>query len=345
MKRYDGESWFLQLDSHHRFADGWDEKVIAQARRTGSTRPIVTTYAAPFDPGAPERRSLEPMQMNFDRFTPEGIALFRPGVMRDRERRDRPQPARFISAHFFFTTGGFVRDVPYDPDLYFIGEEITLTVRAFTHGYDLFHPTEAIVWHEYTREHRGHKHWTDHLLDNGVPLAWYERDRASLEKVRRFLDAPDVGPYGLGRSRTFADYEAYAGLHFGRRRAQAYTRQGLDPPNPPAAEGWAERIKSYSLALPLEKSRLPAGVDDYRFWYVGILDAAEQEIFRLDADRAEIDALLGGGGPTATVHRTFESDRDPLSWVVWPVSESRGWLERIEGRIAAGALIDGESPG
>ena len=45
-------------------------------------------------------------------------------------------------------------NVPYDPTLYFLGEEITLAVRAYTHGYDLFHPSETIVWHEYTRNGR-----------------------------------------------------------------------------------------------------------------------------------------------------------------------------------------------
>jgi len=38
--------------------------------------------------------------------------------------------ARFISAHFSFSIGNFVSEIPYDPDLYFIGEEITLSIRA-----------------------------------------------------------------------------------------------------------------------------------------------------------------------------------------------------------------------
>ncbi len=64
----------------------------------------------------------------------------------------RPLRARFVSAHFLFTLGAFVNDVPYDPELYFHGEEIMLAIRAFTHGYDLFHPPEHILWHEYTRD-------------------------------------------------------------------------------------------------------------------------------------------------------------------------------------------------
>jgi hypothetical protein len=145
MQLWAGETWYLQLDSHHRFVDGWDDKLQIQLRATGSPRPILTTYAAPYSPGNETDRSAEPMRMEFDRFTEDGLVLFRPGVIPDWENCSAPRPARFISAHFLAAPGRFVNDLPYDRNLYFIGEEITMTVRAFTHGYDLFHPSEPIV--------------------------------------------------------------------------------------------------------------------------------------------------------------------------------------------------------
>ncbi len=41
-----------------------------------------------------------------------------------------------------------------------------MTVRAFTHGYDLFHPCETIVWHDYVRKDAV-KHWDDHAVRVG----------------------------------------------------------------------------------------------------------------------------------------------------------------------------------
>ena len=41
-----------------------------------------------------------------------------------------------------------------------------MTVRAFTHGYDLFYPHRVILWHEYTRNYRP-KHWDDHTAEKG----------------------------------------------------------------------------------------------------------------------------------------------------------------------------------
>ena len=69
-------------------------------------------------------------------------------------------------------------------------------------------------------------------------MAWHERDAVSLAKVKRLLTEPWKGRDGSDRG-TVADYEAYAGVSFGHRRVQDYTRQNKEPPNPPADSGWA----------------------------------------------------------------------------------------------------------
>ena len=188
--------------------------------------------------------------MNFDGFTEDGIVIFRPGGIPDWKSRKTPVPSRFLSAHFLFAPGCFVEEVPYDPDLYFLGEEITLTVRAYTHGYDLFHPSEVIVWHEYTREYRT-KHWDDHLDSFG------EQDAASRLRAGQFLVNPNFGPYGCGRARTVAEYEAYAGLNFRLRRCQDHTRYHFLLPNPPLEPDWAEHIRDNRVRIAFDVGRLP----------------------------------------------------------------------------------------
>lgn len=151
MGLWDQEPWYLQLDSRHRFVQTGTSSCSPQMAATGSPKPILTTYAAPFAPGDTNPLKEEPMRMEFDRLTGCGLGLFRPGVISDWQSTTRPRRARFASARFFFASGSLVSEVPYHPELYFIGEEITLTVRAFSQGYDLFHPGESIVWHECTR--------------------------------------------------------------------------------------------------------------------------------------------------------------------------------------------------
>ena len=43
---------------------------------------------------------------------------------------DEPVKSCHIAAGFFFTSGRFVEEVPYDPQLYFHGEEQSLALRV-----------------------------------------------------------------------------------------------------------------------------------------------------------------------------------------------------------------------
>ena len=337
MKRWDGEQFFLQIDSHHRFVPDWDARLLALAQRSGAAKPLLSSYGAPYDPGVDAPAAGEPLQIDFDRFTEDGIPLCRPGTISDWAGRERPLHARFVSGHFLFTLGSFVAEVPYDPELYFHGEEISLSVRAFTHGYALLHPQEHILWHEYTRAYRT-KHWDDHVRAHGVAREWHECDAASRGKVRRFLTDPQIGPFGCGTARTFAAYEAYAGLSFRHRAAQDATVRGEEPPNAPAAPDWPTQVREWRLRIVLERAALPpAALADPRFWYVGFHDAEGVEIYRQDAGAEELRIVFAGNAPQIAIARQFSSQRRPVTWTVWPVGRDGEWLDKIVGAAELGA--------
>lgn len=334
MKLWGGEDFYLQLNSHHRFVQDWDALLLAHAERSGVTKPLLTTYAAPFDPAAAELEPGEPMQMDFDHFSSDGIPAFRPRVIPDWPTLQRPLRARFVAGGFVFTLGAFAGDVPYDPELYFHGEEIMLAIRAFTHGYELFHPPEHILWHEYTRPHRA-KHWGDHVQAQGIELEWHERDAKSREKVRQFLVAPHVGEFGCGTVRSFAEYEEYAGLSFLHRAAQDATLRGEEPPNPSAQATWATEVRDWRVRIVLDRAALqPEALADPRFWYVGFHDTENAEIYREDAEGYELRWLLQGGSPAITIERQFSSALQPATWTVWPMSCAGVWLTKVEGTVS-----------
>lgn len=81
MKLWRGEDWFLQVDSHCRFVEGWDRVLLRAMAETGSAKPILSTYASPFTPGENEILHGGPFQMIFQEFTPEGIPQLRPGAV------------------------------------------------------------------------------------------------------------------------------------------------------------------------------------------------------------------------------------------------------------------------
>ena len=229
---YAGETYTLQLDSHHRFVPAWDSKLIAMLESLDSEKALLTAYAPHYDPRKAKPPKSVPWKIAFDKFTPDGRLLTRPSFMDNYRELERPIRARFYSAHFAFTIGAFCEEVKHDPLLYFLGEEITIAVRAFTHGYDLYHPHQVIVWHEYTRNYRP-KHWDDHN-DGAEP--WHVRDSAAGDRIATLLGQQsrpvNLGEFGLGESRSLSDYEQYAGINFKLRLVQDYTRDDYPPPNP-----------------------------------------------------------------------------------------------------------------
>lgn len=230
-QEYAGEEYTLQLDSHHRFVKDWDlhlETMYLRLKFSGVPKPLLTAYLPAFDPqNDPASRSYEFWQMSIYGFSEEGIVTFKPARIPDGVPLDKPIPARFYSAHFTFTTGKFCEEVQHDPRYYFLGEEINIAVRAFTKGYDLFHPNAVIAWHEYSRKGRT-KQWDD-------DKEWYLKDQVAKERNKALFGLHSDNPpylqaaYRLGTIRTLADYEQYAGIHFLNKTIAQRTVKEIPP--------------------------------------------------------------------------------------------------------------------
>ena len=302
---------------------------------TGSPKPILSTYATSFVPGPNEILQGGPLQMVFQAFTPEGIPQLRPGEFPLGRTSSKPLHARFLAAGFLFARGTFVEEIPYDPELYFMGEESAMTVRAFTHGYDFFHPAETVVWHDYLR-HDAKKHWGDHTDEKAATHSWSALDQYSRQKVQRLLLGEPVASFGLGTTRTLEEYEAYAGLSLRSRKAQQYTLRGLEPPNPELPPNWPDNVYSWIARIALKRFQLPEGsLTDPGLWSLSIFDEEGFEICRRDLSADEL-APMSGVEPEIAVICEFPSETVPHAWTVLPMSRSQGWLRKVAGRFQDG---------
>ena len=333
---YKNESYTLKIDSHMRFDKGWDTTLIDmidQLKEDGHEKPLLTGYVSSFDPdNDPAGRARDPWRMAFDRFIPEGAVFFLPETIPNWNDLDRPVPARFYSAHFCFTLGQFSKEVQHDPEYYFHGEEISIAARAYTHGYDLFHPHRVVIYHEYTRKGRT-KQWDD-------DKKWVEKNNRSHQKNRQLFgmdgeEQIDFEEFGFGKVRTLRDYERYSGLLFSQRSVQKYTLDKEYPPNPNNFETEEDWINSFTKQF---KHCIDIGYDsvperDYDFWVVAFHDHNDETIFRKDADKHEIQGFFRDPDGYCKVWRTFNAEQKPSYWVVWPHSESKGWGERMTGNL------------
>lgn len=331
---YQNEDYTLQLDSHHRFVKDWDVILIdmlEDLKASGVEKPLLTGYIPSFDPERdPELRIQQPWKMTFDRFIPEGAIFFLPATIDEHKSLTAPVPSRFYSAHFCFTLGIFCKEVPHDPNYYFHGEEISIAARAYTWGYDLFHPHKVIVWHEYTRKGRT-KQWDDDPL-------WIQRNNTCHLRNRKLFGMDgevqdiDFGRYGWGPVRTLEDYERYSGISFKKRAVQQHTIDNKYPPNP-VIEDKEEYEKSFLRIFKhcIDLGYEQANLDDYEFWCVAFHDEAGETIHRQDADPAEIERMRKDPDGYYKIWRQFFIEKTPHKWCVWPFSKSKGWCDKIEG--------------
>lgn len=330
---FSGETYTLQLDSHHRFTEHWDQTLIDMLeglRNKKCPKPLLSSYLPSFDPNNdPAGRIGNPWIMEFDRFAPEGPVHFLPHTIDEWRELDKPVPTRFMSGHFIFADGIFCREVEYNPNYYFHGEEIDLSARSYMAGYDLFAPHKAVMWHEYTRQGKK-KHWDDNNI-------WLELDKNSHEQHRELygIDGIDTDKKLKKHVRTLRDYEIYAGIEFSTRRAHKRTIEKVRPPVSTTAEEHDSGLLYYhKMCIDIYKGSLPER--DYNVVVVALEDENGKEFFRQDAHEDEIKRLLEVPMETDKfihIWRTLYSEQKPARWVVWPHSLSKGWQERMTGKF------------
>jgi hypothetical protein len=331
-KKYKREKYTLQLDSHHRFIKNWDlvlVDMLSKLKKKGHEKPLLTTYCPAFIQQTGEKFS-HATQMDFDRFTPEGALFFKSGLIPGWENLKEPVTSRFISGHMIFTDGKFCKEVPYDPYYLFHGEEINLTVRAFTHGYDLFHPHKPVVYHEYSRSHRPRKCWDD-------DPTWAQQNTKSHLRNRKFFEMDgekkdiDFENYELGKERSIEDYEEYSGVSMKNRSVQKYTLDLKYAPNPikkddPKYKDSFEPIFKHCIDLGFDQVPL----DDYDFWVVAFHNDSGETVFREDLTEEQVVRIKSDPDGYCKIWKEFPCAKKPAYCIVWPHSKSQDWCDQIK---------------
>lgn len=215
---WQGEDYYFQVDSHMRFVPGWDERLIEMLELCPSSKAVLSTYPLAFTPPR-ELAKDELVTIHPKGFDEHGILAQRSTLTPLDQAPEVPTPTAFIGAGLLFASGRIVNEVPYDPHIYFEGEEISLAARLWTSGCDLFQPNAAVAYHDYGRHPDRPRHWKD-------KIDWADFNEKSRRRVRHLLGAKrtsdedaltEIERYGLGTVRTLEEYEAFSGLDFKAR--------------------------------------------------------------------------------------------------------------------------------
>ena len=333
---YNNETYYLQLDSHHRFVENWDDtlvNMVKELQNQGSKKPLITAYLPSYDPSN-ESKLEDVWTLEFDRFLPQGPIFIKPHNHPNWKELNNPIKARFLSGHFIFTLGKWAHEVKYDPRLYFHGEETSLAARSYTHGYDLYHPHLPLVWHEYTRSGKV-KQWDD-------DSTWSQRDSISYKRYRNLFEMDEIEctpcvrksleGFNFGDERTVNEYEQYAGIKFKTRQVHKHTSEYKPLPMPDETDEEYESnlLTNQKVCIDVYKGSLVE--KDYEYFAVALLDEEGNDLYRQDANISEVNSIFNSDVNDKFIHiwREYQDNKFPHSWRVWPFSKSKGWCERIE---------------
>ena len=252
-KLWGGETYYMQIDAHLKFATSWDVLYVDELH---ATRSYPKSLLSQYPPGFVNFRQNPPFirgnklcrcQVRVD----EGWLPRVEMQGRYSENATRPTQMPFMGAGFFFVHAQFLADVPFDPFLpwMFMGEEVALSVRAWTNGYNIYAPRINLIGHQYRPISMGNPHYQDtinklyknrpglmgklqkqvskrvkYLLgyysdpNNNIPGFDKQKEEGIPEEVLTEIDGDHSasddegghGLYGVGTERTVKDYLKFA---------------------------------------------------------------------------------------------------------------------------------------
>jgi GT2 family glycosyltransferase len=229
---WQGEEYVLSIDAHTRFERGWDELLIGMLAQCPSDKPLLSTYPSSYKlPDARDRNGV--LKMAFKEFVVESPGappklMYQTHRIRPAALPARPFPTATVGNGFMFARAELFAEVPFDPHIYFFGDDLSFSTRAWTSGWDIFSPNRPVIFHLWDRSQRP-GHWRDEPKRSSELRLRTERRVAHLVGIEPTADREalvDLDRYGLGTVRSIAAYQAFSGVDFSRRTVSERARRG-----------------------------------------------------------------------------------------------------------------------
>ncbi len=234
---YAGEAYLLQIDSHMLFEAGWDSELIGQMKtlRLRSAKPILSIYpyGFRFEKNLPVLTDpdIDPQAALVFRVAPDAVLSEAKVTLSFHAvpvSADEPPEGFHLAGGFIFAPGRLMQELVYDPQLYFHGEEQSLALRAYTQGWDIFHPIRIPLYHHYKPAGMSHEtqHWQAQW-EAQRDFKYQDLTAAAEQRLQNLVDTRgDLGVFGLGNVRSLRSFSCASGIDYPQRRL----RPPLGPP-------------------------------------------------------------------------------------------------------------------
>ncbi len=216
------EDFVLMIDAHMRFIPNWDEEMLRALSMCPGSKVAITAPPPNYDPPdklQPCENSVSVMYVGalwqHDGYQPVSLSSW---LCKKENWQKPPTPTPIIVGNFLFGPARMYYEVPYDPHIFFRGQEPVYSVRLWTHGWDLYQPNTTLIYHywESPSRDKGGAHYkanTDAQSSN--------RPQIALKRVRHLLGVEEtndpealveINKYGIGKTRSLEEYWAFADI-------------------------------------------------------------------------------------------------------------------------------------
>jgi hypothetical protein len=226
---YDGQDYYLNMDSHMRAVENWDSLIIKDFEdlELKNGKSVMTGYVNSYDVNENGKSILNKETPWLFYMSEDNVLNFKNnGVLQmcpKHGNHTEPVLSPYISGHFFFARGRYVERVNFVEEITFTEEELFMAVRFFTAGYNIYIPSSTYVFHRYGRPNR-------RLIWEDFPEKFYSASEASKNFSVYILENNILSEKnGLFTERTLEEFEKYASISFKTREVGLKIINGDEP--------------------------------------------------------------------------------------------------------------------
>jgi hypothetical protein len=228
---YNEEDYYLQIDSHTIFDQDWDRCLIDRIEELKEIhdKPIITGYPTAFQVVDGDITNLKKLARTGWCDTMVAISdqsfqndNFYIRIKGDHKRDVKTVHGFLVAGGFLFSIGQIVEEVPYDPYMYFHGEEQSLALRAWTCGYNIFHIDTVPLYHHYNdpnfQFYKRLTPWADsETTKKKTTDRWHELEDMAKRRLANLVTGQNLGVYSLGKNRSLEQYRKWSGIDYSNR--------------------------------------------------------------------------------------------------------------------------------
>ena len=230
---WNGEEYYLQIDSHCYFEKNWDQSLIDEYNMAidmnGNDNVVISAYPHDMHDHQYDSMSNNICNINF-LMDDEGYGVpSHFSMMENRTPKNMKKQLIALSQGCVFAKSKFLLDVPFDPYLpnLFNGEEFLFSARMWTSGWNFYNISKKICSHHYTRDEKP-KYWNDNQKTDKKKKHYIHVKKISNQRVKHLIGLNNeikslnkkdqanclthIDKYGLGSVRTISDYYDFVGL-------------------------------------------------------------------------------------------------------------------------------------